>query len=83
MTNIVNYPMAQQDFLDGNIVRQMLQINKEDEILVYQVRGVSSALKNLSHTKYDALILDLNLCGNNGLEDVKKFLHYYPTLAYR
>lgn len=80
MTYTANYLMAQQDSLDGNIVCQMLQVNKEDEILVYQVRSVSSALQNLSHTKYDALILDLNLSGNNGLEDVKKFLHDYPSL---
>ncbi|MFT5209739.1 MAG: diguanylate cyclase (GGDEF)-like protein [Flavobacterium sp.] len=80
MTKTSHYLMAQKDSLDGNIVCQMLQVNKGDEILVKQVRTVSSAMKHLSRTKYDALILDLSLSDNNSLEDIKKFLQDYPSL---
>lgn len=80
MTNTSHYLMAQQDSLDANIVRQMLEVNHENEIRVNQVSTVSSALESLSHTKYDALILDLNLSSKTGLVDVARFLSDYPSL---
>ena len=79
-SNRLTVLMVEDNPGDVYLVREMLQTEGEERIDLLTTNRISGAIQILSESRIDAVLLDLGLPDENGLETVKKLREASETI---
>jgi diguanylate cyclase (GGDEF)-like protein len=80
MNDLIKLILVEDNSGDARLIREMLKDASPEIFECEWVNNLSSGLKRLSETKFDALLLDLGLPDSNGIGTLEKLLSQAPEV---